>query len=1088
MIEKQLVVAMMCLAALNFPAAADDWPTYQHDTYRSGTATDSFQPPLNEIWRHRSIQPPQPAWPDPAVHDFAVKRGRIHRPRATYDRAFHTSIAGGLVFFGSSADDRIVALDAATGTERWSFTTGGPVRLAPALSDGRVYAGSDDGCVYCLNAADGSPIWKYSPAPDARWIPGNGRIVSACPIRTGVAVKDGLVYFGAGLFPEEGVYLCALDAATGREIWKISPDPVEFIRRFSSEKADRNYALSPQGYLLASDRKLYIPTGRTSPVAVNLATGDIEGMLECPGGEGGTYALLTQDTIVSGPGTRLSAFDAATQEPVATFPGRCILVQGETSYLLSDDSIAALDRAKYRENVARQNDLRKQRRTLRDAIKSMAETDRPAATQQLAGVEKTINELRGTEYAWRKPCPESYAMILAGGLLIVGSQNQVRAVRSSDGETVWSSPVDGKAYGLAAANGRLFVSTDTGSIHCFAAGPAPVSAPPAPPAVSAASADVRSAASFIINTAGGRQGYCLDLGCQTGALGLEIARNSGLKVVAVDDETAIAGIRAELAGTGLYGANFAAIPAPLEKLPFTDYIADAIVSERALPNGCPPFPPQEAARLLRPYTGVLFLKYTPETTAIVKNWAGQVSGCGMIIDDGSWLVLRRGPLPGAGEWTHQYADPGNSGCSGDAIVSAPARLQWFGLPGPRPMVDRHHRAMPPLVKNGRMFIPGDNCIIATDAYNGSPLWELETPDNRRLANPRDSGHMAADDDLLYVAVHDECWVLDAATGERVATYQAPQLAADGKRNWGYIAVVGDFLLGSGQRPDASYTTMSTLGDFEIQWGDFKRLITSDYLFCMDRRSGNLLWSRGGGLFIHSAIAAGAGRLYFIESHSRTAGRDRNGRSNLDVLWDNSPSMLAVDLATGKPEWEIPVDFSLCRHIVYISYANDTLLVTGSGNREECAWYYLYAFDAPTGRPLWQANHPNNKGGIGGDHGEQIHHPVIVGGIVYAEPVAYALRTGVRVDPSGAAAEWVLEKREGCGAVSASAHCLFYRDGHPCAHNLKPEGPRTKLNHITRPGCWINIIPAGGLILIPEASSGCSCPYPLQTSLAYLPLN
>ena len=38
----------------------------------------------------------------------------------------------------------------------------------------------------------------------------------------------------------------------------------------------------------------------------------------------------------------------------------------------------------------------------------------------------------------------------------------------------------------------------------------------------------------------------------------------------------------------------------------------------------------------------------------------------------------------------------------------------------------------------------------------------------------------------------------------------------------------------------------------------------------------------------------------------------------------------------------------------------------------------------------------------------------------------------------------------------------------------------------RPGCWINIIPAGGMVLIPEASSGCTCGYPMQTSVGYVP--
>lgn len=35
----------------------------------------------------------------------------------------------------------------------------------------------------------------------------------------------------------------------------------------------------------------------------------------------------------------------------------------------------------------------------------------------------------------------------------------------------------------------------------------------------------------------------------------------------------------------------------------------------------------------------------------------------------------------------------------------------------------------------------------------------------------------------------------------------------------------------------------------------------------------------------------------------------------------------------------------------------------------------------------------------------------------------------------------------------------------------------------RPSCWINMIPAGGMLLMPEGSSGCTCPYNYQTSLA-----
>ena len=44
----------------------------------------------------------------------------------------------------------------------------------------------------------------------------------------------------------------------------------------------------------------------------------------------------------------------------------------------------------------------------------------------------------------------------------------------------------------------------------------------------------------------------------------------------------------------------------------------------------------------------------------------------------------------------------------------------------------------------------------------------------------------------------------------------------------------------------------------------------------------------------------------------------------------------------------------------------------------------------------------------------------------------------------------------------------------------------KVTRVTRPGCWISAIPAGGLLLLPEASSGCVCAHPVQTSLALAP--
>jgi hypothetical protein len=38
----------------------------------------------------------------------------------------------------------------------------------------------------------------------------------------------------------------------------------------------------------------------------------------------------------------------------------------------------------------------------------------------------------------------------------------------------------------------------------------------------------------------------------------------------------------------------------------------------------------------------------------------------------------------------------------------------------------------------------------------------------------------------------------------------------------------------------------------------------------------------------------------------------------------------------------------------------------------------------------------------------------------------------------------------------------------------------------RSGCWLSMIPAGGLLLAPETSAGCSCTHSIQTSIGYIP--
>ena len=44
----------------------------------------------------------------------------------------------------------------------WSFTTGSAVFSSPAVVNGVVYVGSDDGNIYALNATTGSKLWSFT--------------------------------------------------------------------------------------------------------------------------------------------------------------------------------------------------------------------------------------------------------------------------------------------------------------------------------------------------------------------------------------------------------------------------------------------------------------------------------------------------------------------------------------------------------------------------------------------------------------------------------------------------------------------------------------------------------------------------------------------------------------------------------------------------------------------------------------------------------------------------------------------------------------------------------------------------------------
>ena len=106
------------------------------------------------------------------------------------------------------------------GALRWSTPLGGPVFYPPTIAERRLVVGAADGRVYALEAATGRLLWSYRVAPETRWMPVYGKLMSTWPVAGGVVYEEGVVYAAAGIAHYDGTYVVALNPATGEPIWR----------------------------------------------------------------------------------------------------------------------------------------------------------------------------------------------------------------------------------------------------------------------------------------------------------------------------------------------------------------------------------------------------------------------------------------------------------------------------------------------------------------------------------------------------------------------------------------------------------------------------------------------------------------------------------------------------------------------------------------------------------------------------------------------------------------------------------------------------------------------------------------------------
>jgi len=226
------------------------------------------------------------------VHSFPPLKPAYRDKRLQFDAGYEPVVMGQAMFVASSRNDSVTAIDTETGELLWRFYTDGPVRFAPVAWNRRVYFGSDDGCLYCLDAGSGTLQWKHTAVPSDRKVLGNGRLISVWPIRGGPVLADDVLYFAAGVWPFEGVFIGALDAADGRIIWRN--ERTGFLYGKHPHGADALGGVSPQGYLVVHGDTLIVPCGAAVPAHFDRRTGELKSFVLPTAGRvpGGWFASL----------------------------------------------------------------------------------------------------------------------------------------------------------------------------------------------------------------------------------------------------------------------------------------------------------------------------------------------------------------------------------------------------------------------------------------------------------------------------------------------------------------------------------------------------------------------------------------------------------------------------------------------------------------------------------------------------------------------------------------------------------------------------------------------------------------------------
>jgi outer membrane protein assembly factor BamB len=761
MLRGLFIVLLLFILTLFQQAHGSDWPAWRGDAGRTASCSQDIS---KELFLHWGVKLPalRPAWPD-------AKRLR-------FDNYYRPVIFAGMLLTASSHADSVTARDMETGKVKWRFYAGGPVRFAPYCYQGRVYFCSDDGWLYCLKASDGKLIWRYPGSPDCRRkVIGNERIISTWPARGGPVVADGTVYFAAGIWPFMGVFVHAVDARSGKRIWCNSGSGSIFMDQPHNSPAFAG--LAPQGYLVISGDRLLVPNGRAVAAGLRRSDGKLLYFHHSSNGHNGKYFAAARGKHFYNSYSIFKLFNGAPLERLMSTP---VLGSKAIYFVDGNRSGSGLLSWSYK------------------------------------------NDQGLGRYGLRGSSP-GRIILKAGDNLCVSSGNDLLVLQApvtgrGPAKIIWRKRIAGRIASVLAGDGRLVVATFEGSISCF--GPGKKDATKVSGAVTAQNkvdnqpGNLAGSLNDLLPKYSRKGGWCLIKidDSATGKWLVKIAASTGMRVVGISSEASLVSrLRKELYVSQNQAArDICLLNVQADATGLPKYFSPLILWNASQGSQTSSREIVECFRMLRPYGGrALFSRPLAEIKKMVA--AAGLQGFEISTAGKYTSLIRKGPLKGAGSWTHQYGNSANTVVSEDDLVRSPLGLLWFGGPSNSKVLPRHGHGPNPQVAGGRLIIEGPDMLRAIDVYTGRLLWEKELPgvgkfyDNTAHqpgANSIGSNYVTLAEDI-YVLHEGKCLRLDAANGREISKFTFPQGAAKIQKKivWSFLAVAGDVLIGGGGPQD-----------------------------------------------------------------------------------------------------------------------------------------------------------------------------------------------------------------------------------------------------------------------------------------------